>query len=612
MQTEKKKVIYRIIVVLTVLLSLGAAISKIFIGFDIDEGYAIALPYRFLQEDKLFLDMWEVHQTSAVFAALILWPYLKLTGGVEGLVLYVRIICMLLHLVISIVLYHTLSKKIDKKQGFLLAAIYFNFLPKWMISVDFSMQFIWFFTINMLCFIKSDDCVRNKENKKACIYMLLNGLSLALLVLGYPTMLFLYPVFLIFILINKKWEKADKRRMASCLTAGCVVPAILFLGYLFSYMTPVQLIENIPNVFSDGSHQFDGAAKWSLWVAHMKDVIVQTLITLLPAVAVAGIYRWILKKVGKKDEVSFTTNLTAFYIIITAAAVLFANVLGIAWGPFRLQIRYIIIFVLGFVLMKKEHKDSENKWIKWLLLFSTLASFLAILLASNVGTTSSSSYLIIGVMMTLYLLMHAATDKQLQGSNENRYEDKNRNVSDKNRDDKNITCKRNMTKITGTLLNASVIIFLISVIMCKGYYVRVSEYPPSNILEERVQLNDGPAKGIYVYPSEHEVMQETWEIISENTTKDDRLLYLGTQALSNLYTEGKMVLPTTISTPAFNEQWVHYFTLHQDKKPTVIVLSKATIDNREKFFELNPFGQWIRDNYDVENRQDTKHLCVIR
>lgn len=581
MQTEKKKGMYYMIAILTVLLSLVAAISKILIGFDIDEGYAIALPYRFLQGDRLFLDMWEVHQTSAVFAAWILYPYLKLTGEVEGLVLYVRIISMVLHFVISIILYNTLSKRIEKKQAFLMTTVYFNFLPKWMISVDFSMQFIWFFTINLLCFIKSDESVRKGERKKAGIYMVLNGLSLALLVLGYPTMLFLYPVFMLFIFRNKRWEKTDKRNMGLSLTAGCVVPAIFFLGYLFSYMTPMQLLENIPNVFSDGSHQFDGAAKWSLWAAHIKDVIVQTLITLLPAAAVTVIYRLFLKKAGKKDEVSFVTTLTAVYIIITASAVLFANILGIAWGPFRLQIRYIIIFVFGFILMKQEHKNSQNPWIKWLILFSTLASFAAILFASNVGPTSSSSYLITGVMTTLYLLMRTA-DK-IEG-----------------------------TKLTGSLLHGAVIVFLISVIMCKGYYVRVSEYPPSNILEERVQITEGPAKGIYVYPSEYEIMQETWEMISLRTTKEDRLLYLGTQALSNLYTEGKMVLPTTISTPAFNEQWVHYFNLHPDKKPTVIVLSKATIDNQEKFFEMNPFGQWICDNYDVENREETEHLCVIQ
>ena len=79
---------------------------------------------------------------------------------------------------------------------------------------------------------------------------------------------------------------------------------------------------------------------------------------------------------------------------------------------------------------------------------------------------------------------------------------------------------------------------------------------------ERQQINKGAAKGIYVYPEEYNEITETYDLIKQYSDKEDQVLYLGTQALSNLYTDGKFVTPTTISTPAFNEQWIEYFEMH--------------------------------------------------
>lgn len=216
-------------------------------------------------------------------------------------------------------------------------------------------------------------------------------------------------------------------------------------------------------------------------------------------------------------------------------------------------------------------------------MISSLVAFLSILLASNVGPTSSSSYLVLGVLAVLWILTEEIkTQSQVQ--------------------------RRGISHLTYMALA----LFLLSILFCKGYYVRVTEYPPSDICMERKQITEGPAKGIYVYPSEYEEMTQTYEIMRQYSDKTDKVLYMGTQALSNLYTEGKMVLPTTISTPAFNEQWVEYFEKYPEKMPTVLFLSKTTVDNQEKFFEQNAFGIWIAEHYDVKKRVDTEFLCVIR
>lgn len=573
------------------ILSVAAAISKILVGFDIDEGYALSLPYRLLEGDKMFLEMWEIHQTSAIFAAALMKPFLAVTGQTTGLVLYVRIVCTFIHFILSVCMYKTLLLRIKKETAFLLSLIYFNFLPKWMMSVDFSIQFTWFFAICILCFIRAEAACESQKYKKVYGFMSLCGISLAFLVLGYPTMLVLYPVFVLLILCRKR-DKKIRRNMVLCLTGSCVVLAALFLAYILSYMSLQELLNTIPNVFSDGSHQFDADAKWSLWAGHVKDLVLQTIITLVPAVVLTLAALWLEQKksskaAGEESGNRFRLMLFGIYTAITSLIVIGANVIHVSWGPFRLQIRYIIMFVLGFVLLKSLKDKEKAKWVRDIVLVPVLAAFLAILLASNVGPVSSSSYLVAGVMAACFVFVTSVSEM-------------------------NGIHNKNSGGVLLFFTKTAMLLFVISLIMCKGYYVRVSEYPPSNILEKRVQITKGPAKGIFVYPDEYDEITETYDNMVAYTDEEDLVLYLGTQTLSNLYTKGRAVIPTTISTPAFNEQWIHYFELHKEKMPTVIFLSKSTVDNQEKFFEQNVFGMWIAKHYDVKNRIDTKYLCIIR
>ena len=58
--------------------SIVATVKIIFFGFDIVEQYAVSMAYRLVQGDRMFLEMWEPHQTSAFFSATFLWLYMQL------------------------------------------------------------------------------------------------------------------------------------------------------------------------------------------------------------------------------------------------------------------------------------------------------------------------------------------------------------------------------------------------------------------------------------------------------------------------------------------------------------------------------------------------------
>lgn len=625
---NKKIVISRIAIGIMIVLSLIATVIKILTGFDIDEAYALALPYRGLQGDRLFAEMWEVHQTSYLIPFLFMKLYSVMVPSLDYLVLFMRSIATILHIGMSVLVYFFCKKiQIIKKDircngiAFLAALIYYNFLPKWMMDLDFSMLQLWFFTLFLVFFIAGEKC----DGRKSIIHFWVAGLALAMDVLAYPGMVLLYPAAIFMMVIKARSDK-KKRQIPlkhmwytiGSFTLGCLLAAIVFFVCIFRYMSLTELLETVPKVFMDGAHQYDFVTKISLYASQWMEVLRQTVILLVPALIMTVVFRFLYQKFHfnkKYGETDFFVLLCLFFELEVSALITFAGLI-ITWGPFRLQVRYIIQFVMAFLLiiwlqkiqngkkrklidenektdacvvtdtMQKGLKNSitgmgetnglrELQWIWWL----SLIAYIGILVASNVGPTSSASYLVIGNILFVGMTLLIGKEQE---------------------------------KITEMLSAVGAVLFVISLIMCKGFYMRNTEYVPGDITDGLVKMQEGPLAGIYVAGEDQIRFTSDYHTIKDKTNDSDKVLFMGTESLCNLYANGTVVSPTTISTPAFNEQWVEYFEMHPDKMPTIIFLAKNTVDNREKFFAKNPFGIWIAENYDVECMEETDSLCIIR
>lgn len=556
--------------VLLLVLSVTAAVIKCFTGFDIDEGYAVSMPYRLLQGDCMFLDMWEVHQTSSFLPVIFLWVFDKITGATNGAVLFLRVVASLIHAGVTFAVYKSLREKMDTNWAVLLTLLYFNLLPKWLISLDFSMQQVWGMTIVLLLLEREVQTGKNR-------YAFWMGIVLAMTVLAYPGMVLSYPALAVSIWMLHKEEVKTKFNKVLIMTLGCAVMAALFFVYVLSSMGVTEFVESIPMVFMDGTHQFTMETKLMLYVSQWLNVCKQLLILSVPCIIITTVLYFALKR---KYKVSLL--FLPVFLFVTSALVVFANVAGIAMGPFHFQVRYLMFFFFALVWsiagLRKE-KQEEMRFLFWGPVFQMLVAFAAILIFSNVGPDSSSSYLGLGLIAGGWLLYK-----------------------------KTSVIGKNWERAAYAVLA----LFVLSLVFCKGYYVRITEYGPSNILEERMQIKEGPLAGIFVTEEDYNRITDDYEAIHRATEGKERLLYLGTEGISNLYAQCAFVSPSTISTPAFNEQWVTYFEMYPEKEPDVIALAKNTIDNREKFFAENPLGIWIAQRYDVESMEETQSLCIIK
>ncbi len=567
MQFEDKKIKNGILWIL-ILLSVVAAVNQLLIGFDIDEGYAVSMPFRLLQGDHLFADMWEVHQTSALLPAAFLWLFYQVTGSTAYMVLYLRIVATLLHLGMTVLIYRKTRKYLTADWSLLFALLYLNLLPKWIISLDFSMQQVWGLTLLFTCLLEE----RGTE-KKQLWQDFLAGLSLAFTVLAYPGMVLLYPAVLVMIcMCNKALSGKDKCRKCLLFTAGCAVCAVVFFLYILLFMPVADFLSGIPKVFMDGTHQFTMQTKLLLYGQQWLNVAKQLLIlSVLPLLA--ALILQIFRQKKRKEKGSLFLAFLLLFVAETSLLMILGNLVGIQMGPFHFQVRYLLFFLC--ICIAGWNVRNTDRPLFYVPIFLMLVAFVGILVFSNVGPDSSSSYLGLGILAGFSLLLKKYPQKE-------------------------------------QLLFATTVLFVLSLLFCKGYYVRITEYGPSTVRQQRVQVTEGALAGIYVLPEEAEQYMQEHETVQCVTQPDDKLLFLGTDGILNLSANCPFVSPSTISTPAFNEQWVEYFTEYPEKEPTVIVLAKNTIDNREKFFAQNPFGKWIAEKYDRLHMEETESLCIIK
>ncbi len=569
MKLKDKEKALKTAFILLIVFSVISAYNKLFIGFDIDESYAVAMPFRMVKGDRLFLDMWEVHQTSSFLPYLLLRIYYAFTGSADYSVLYLRICALVIHALVSIYVYYAgllIFKDKAKKDLLLLFAIgYFNFLPKWMMSVDFSMQQLWLFTFTLSFLILSKEI--------GWVAVLVTGTTLAMCVLAYPGMLFVFPFILYYVY-------KDNRRNVIYLILGCALMAIIFFADILRYMTLSSFISSIPKVFMDGSHQFNFSQKVLLFAQRWGEVLIQIIILAVPAAVLAEILFRIIDK--KRDELTAKKRIFLFGIVFEAMWSAFIILVGpfLAWSPFRLQARYIVQFAvlipLMFLLLNRDII---------IIVVLQIVSFAGILITSNVGPASSASYLVVGNLLCAALL--PVLGQKLFGSDD--------------------------THVNIYYISIScAILFIISLIMCKGFYMRNTEYVPGNILTKLSKVNDGPVAGIFVRENEAVRINNVYVTMREETSSDNTILFMGTDTISLLYPETDFSIPTSISTPAFNEQWVDYYEMYPDKMPDVIFIAKNTIDNREKFFDKNPFGIFLAENYNVSGMKETNELCILK
>ena len=543
MEKEQKTVCWWHVALL--ILTLLAAAVKIFIGFDRDEAYIVIMGVRLLEGDRLFDTMWELHMTSAWPAFLSLYLFQTVTGSLEGAVIFLRIASTVIQFAAAWLAYRILRRYESRDTAVLAGIFVANFLPRATQNLEYGLLEMLFVLTAMLLIY--DEWMKMGQGEKVCLWKIVGaGISYSLGVLAYPTILISFPVILISMFLLQKKE-TRRLRLPLLFCAVCAACAVIFLGYLLSYLTVPELLNNLQGILADGTHT--DTVKTATYLVQLLELCKRTaLITLGALLCTLCFYKW-----EKRRELFW-------YCLLLSGAVIFIgfNVTGIRpSGAIGLQVRYLIAAILAAVFAIK----MREKMITGLFLIPGIFLYAGAMIGSNMGFEENASFLYLTVLAAILLM--------------GRYAETFRHI--------------------GAFCIAA---FLCSIIFGKGYLVRITGTAPANIAQERTQIQEGILKGVYVYPEEADRYAEKKREIKAYSDAEDVVLYLGADAVCNTFAEGAFTSATCISTPAYNEEWVLYYENESHPRPTVVFLDRDLMRSFADF-ERTEFGRYFAERYGI-------------
>lgn len=537
-----------IIKIFLIFFAVAAALKILFVGYDLDEQYALAMSYRLLKGDIPILDMWEPHQTSGFLAALFMFPYVALTGDTTGVVLYLRICGLLMHSLVAFLFYRQADLILEQytavPSGFrrdicsLITCIWFFSLPKLMFFPDFSNMQVWFLSLMIFCI--SHYYTRIVSGRQVLPFWLsLAGLCLSLEVLSYPSTLLLFPVCL-YCIFRSRGQTAEAPSAKRCSLAKelaafclpCVILASLFMGFLLTRMPPSELLSLLPLALSDGSHSATLLEKLS--------VNGKSLLEILCFFAVYGTAALLLSSLqskcsrrdpaGKGKRNSLLCWSCALLFLTLSGQVLIW-VLGDRYPNYPLA-EYFFVPVLSLILLHP--KTETEKTVSFLYILLPLTAFVGIIFLTNHPLLVSAPFLGLCTAGSLLCL--------------------------------SLHLKKPLHLLRGILVFwAAVLLF------GKCYLVRTTGGVHYTVFDPVSLMRGGPAACIAADTDAVKQYHDTLSLVEEALPDGAKVFYAGTA--NGIYLMGDMEFctPSTISSPTFDGKIETYFTLHPEKFPDYIV-----------------------------------------
>lgn len=565
----KNKKFWKIVCILAII---AYTLKNLFVGADTDEGYGIMVGYRLAMGDRLLLEMWEPHQTSAIFTATFIKLYLMLTGGVDYLNLFLRIVFFPIQAGVSIFLYKTIRKtapQIDETAAKLMGLLYYMTTPKSIFIPEYSNLHNWFFTLMVLCLLRylgTEDPEGRKIGGKLR-YLVLAGIFMTCDVLAYPSMVLVFLCCLVFLLVRRS-EK--KRKEVCAYVLPCVLSAVAMSAYLLSYMTPQKMLEMAGEILGEGSHQMTAGEKLMGWGKSLGEILLIFLCALLLS---WGIRRFTEK--AHKIEVPkwLQTPGMLFFTLVLLIQIVFW-----LFSPFNAIYPQLPLMALalagGYVYLRRD--KTEKLFFELILL--VFVNYFSVLLLSNWQPAFLVTYLILGAEAGLVCL-GCYWQKKFTGGKKALQ----------------ILC------LCLTLGNAFSYTYLM---------LGSQEYHASVIRNVRGFNRGGLRAGIltdYMTAYRYRSNMEVWpEAVPDGST----VLYVGPSQFYCMLGEHTQASPDTICSMIYDERLLDYWETNPDRYPDVVVFESCYGDIVQEG-ENNFIWNWLMEDFRPAERKDYPYITVF-
>ena len=231
------------------------AFWKSFYGFGgNDEPFYLTVPHRLCLGDSLISDEWNLSQLSSFLTLPFTWIYTTITGSTEGIILAARGAYIIVHAVVSIIIYIHL-----KKYGYIsvfACVLYFIFTPYNIMAMSYN-------TIGLELITLLGVLMGTTNYKKKNI-LIISGAAFAGAVLCSPYLAMVYILYAVCVLVykilnNKQRKITLKTDIFSVKTfllfsIGVFALAAVFILFLLSRISIKEIFTYIPNLLNDPEH----------------------------------------------------------------------------------------------------------------------------------------------------------------------------------------------------------------------------------------------------------------------------------------------------------------------------------------------------------------------
>lgn len=537
----------------------GLQIKYIFMELNIDTEYAIAMSWRMLKGDEMFKTMFEPHQTSAFFMAILMKIYVAVHGGNEGIVLFLNFAGVCIHGMISMLLYRFLKKKIEPDMAKLLCMFFMVLHPKGYVTPEFSNMLLWFSTLLFITF-----CKYLEHYKKG--YLICSGIFLCLLCISYPSCIIVcfFMVLLLFCYSKNFWKDT------MIFTGVCMILGGMYLGYFMMKLGLEAFIAGIHKMLSGDMFHGSGQGIYGgIFTESTFKALVWLIVNYCIAYIAAKCYCTFQHRKNRKEVNEAVLRFGIFTVLAAGSDIIRAisltqYVYDITW--FHL---FYPVFILYFAKGIMDLNGYEKKLVSAAYAISA-GVLLAVVMLSNLSITFSLQYAIPAIVLSFIPA-------------------------------KSWLEKRGKTKKSYIYFIYGLIFFNV---MFKGFL---------EVREIGGIVKAGPAKGIiteYMNAYKNNRMVEDW---AEYVEAGDSVLIVGENsinALGYLLGDTEVSIHSTMCGPTYNEVLLQYWTDNPEKYPDVIAVEcwygdlKVSTDSW--------IMQWLQSEYQPSGFEDGYYYRFYR
>lgn len=226
-------------------------------GFgNVDESFYITIPYRLFKGDALFLEEWHLSQMAGLLTLPPVALYVTLTGGTDGIVLFMRYVCTFVQCVIALFIYLRLRKL--TWAGAAVASLSF------VLYIPFGIMALSYNSMGIMALVVCTVILYTAKRMKPLQYTIA-GLFYAAAVLCCPYLAVVFVIYLVAvacIALRKYLSRTPAGEDYNCwsikgaafVTLGAAIAAVAFLIFVLSRASLGDILKAFPQILNDPEH----------------------------------------------------------------------------------------------------------------------------------------------------------------------------------------------------------------------------------------------------------------------------------------------------------------------------------------------------------------------